>query len=96
MAHSNSLKKATEGMDHALVSIYTFLPPARCREIRTMELAHETSKKALSSVKKAIVSSSGKSITLVFHMYKTAKFRGKDVTKVQVLKKQVIGIFCCS
>ena len=88
MAHSNPLKKAIEGMDHALVSIYTFLPPARCLEIRTMELVHETSKNPFQVLKKQkknlmVVSSSGK-ITLVFHIYKTAKFRGKDITEIKV------------
>ena len=88
MARARPLRNATERMDHTLVSIHILLPPARCPEIQTLELAHETLETPFQPLKKQknlmVVSSFEKSITLVFHNYKTAKFRGKDITEIKV------------
>ena len=40
-----------------------------------------------------VVSSSAKSITLIFHNYKTAKFKGKDITEIEVWTFQPISVF---
>ena len=53
MAHSNPLKKATEGMDHALVSIYFFSSPCAMPGNSNNGVGSRDLKNPLSSVKKA-------------------------------------------
>lgn len=81
-----SLERAQSLMDLILLSVYILLPPARCLEVRTLQIFVETdaSKFCISNEGNFLVIKLEGHIVIQQNAYKTTTSYGRDVTIIEV------------